>query len=82
MSIKVYAGSLSRSTTEDELREAFMTYGEVVSAMIVTDRNSRSIGFGFVEMSTDEEALAAIAGLNGAELGGNTIKAEKARARR
>ena len=82
MSNKVYAGSLSRSTTEDELREAFVTYGDVVSAMIVTDRNSLSIGFGFVEMSTDEEAMAAIAGLNGTELGGNTIRAEKARVRR
>jgi RNA recognition motif-containing protein len=59
-----------------------MAYGEVVSAMIVTDRKDRSIGFGFVEMSTEEEALAAIAGLNGTELGGNTIKAEKARTRR
>lgn len=81
MSIRVYAGSLSHSTTEDELRDAFMTYGEVVSATIITDRDSRSKGFGFVEMSTEEGALAAIEGLNGTELGGNTIRVEKARAR-
>ncbi len=81
MLIRVYAGSLSRSTTEDELREAFMTYGEVVSATIITDRDSRSKGFGFVEMSIEEEATAAVNGLNGTELGGNTIRVEKARAR-
>jgi len=81
MSIRVYVGSLSRSTTEDELREAFTTYGEVVRATIITDRDARSKGFGFVEMSTEEGALAAIGGLNGTELGGNTIRVEKARAR-
>ena len=81
MTNKVYAGSLSRSTTEDELREAFMTYGEVVSATIITDRDSRSKGFGFVEMSTEEEATAAINGLNETELGGNTIKVDQARSR-
>ena len=82
MSNKVYAGNLSDSTTEDELREAFAAYGEVASVNIITDRASgRSKGFGFVEMSTEEEATAAINGLNGTELGGNTIKVDQARSR-
>jgi RNA recognition motif-containing protein len=82
MSNKVYAGNLSDSTTEDELREAFAAYGEVASVNIITDRDSgRSKGFGFVEMSTEEEATAAINGLNGTELGGNTIKVDQARSR-
>ena len=82
MSIRVYAGSLSDSTTEDELREAFAAYGEVASVTIITDRASgRSKGFGFVEMSTEEEATAAINGLNGTELGGRTIKVDQARSR-
>ena len=82
MSNKVYAGNLSDSTTEDELREAFAAYGEVASVDIITDRDSgRSKGFGFVEMSTEEEATAAINGLNGTEFGGNTIKVDQARSR-
>jgi RNA recognition motif-containing protein len=82
MSTRVYAGSLSDSTTEDELREAFAAYGEVASVKIITDRASgRSKGFGFVEMSTEEEATAAINGLNGTELGGNSIKVDQARSR-
>ena len=82
MATKVYAGNLSRSTTEDELREAFAAYGEVVSVAIITHRDSgRSKGFGFVHMSTEEEAAAAINGLNDTELGGNTIKVETAHRR-
>jgi RNA recognition motif-containing protein len=81
MAIRVYAGSLSDSTTEDELREAFAAYGEVASVKIITDRSSRSMSFGFVDMSIEDEAIAAINGLNGTELGGNTIRVEKARAR-
>ncbi len=82
MSNKVYAGNLSPSTTEDELREAFVAYGEVASVEIITDRASgRSKGFGFVEMSTEEEATAAINGLNGTELGGHTIKVDQATSR-
>jgi RNA recognition motif-containing protein len=85
--ITVYVGNLSRSTTEEDLREAFAAHGEVVSVKIVTevvtDRASgRSKGFGFVEMSSEEEATAAINGLNGTELGGRTVKVEKARPRR
>ena len=82
MSNKVYAGNLSPSTTEDELREAFVAYGEVASVSIITERGTElSRGFGFVEMSTEEEATAAINGLNGTELGGHTIKVDQATSR-
>ncbi len=82
MSTKVYAGRLSQSTTEDELRAAFEEYGEVASVKIITNRDTgRSRGFGFVEMSTEEEATAAINGLNGTELGGHTIKVDQATSR-
>jgi RNA recognition motif-containing protein len=82
MDNRLYAGNLSPSTTEDELREAFAAYGEVASVKIITDRKTGgSKGFGFVEMSTEEEASAAISGLNGTELGGRTIKVNKARPR-
>jgi RNA recognition motif-containing protein len=82
MATNVYAGNLSHSTTEDELRAAFEEYGEVASVKIITDRASgRSKGFGFVEMSTEEEATAAINGLNGTELGGHTIKVDQRRSR-
>jgi len=82
MPTNVYAGNLPHTTTEDELRAAFEEYGEVVSVKIITDRASgRSKGFGFVEMSTEEEATAAINGLNGTELGGHTIKVDERRSR-
>ena len=82
MASKVYAGNLSHSTTEDELRAAFAAYGEIVSVAIVTDRETgHSRGFGFVEMSTEEDAIAAIIGLNGTELGGRTLRIDKARNR-
>ena len=85
--IRVYVGNLSRSTTEEDLREAFAAHGEVVSVKIVTEvvtnlETGRSKGFGFVNMSTEDEAIAAIKGLNGTELGGRTVKVEKARPRR
>ena len=82
MATNVYTGNLPDTTTEDELRAAFEEYGEVASVKIITDRASgRSKGFGFVEMSTEEEATAAINGLNGTELGGHTIKVDHARSR-
>ena len=82
MDNKLYVGNLSHSTTEDELRAAFEEYGEVASVNIITDSASgRSKGFGFVEMSTEEEATAAINGLNGTEHGGHTIKVDQARSR-
>jgi RNA recognition motif-containing protein len=79
MNKKIYVGNLSFSTTEDELRDLFATYGQVETAAIVNDRMSgQSRGFGFVEMSTPEEAQAAISVLNGRELGGRQLKVNEA----
>lgn len=80
MAKKLYVGSLSYNTTDESLREAFSQSGTVESATVITDRMSgRSKGFGFVEMSTDEEASAAIETLNGKELDGRTIVVNEAR---
>ena len=80
MSTKLYVGNLSFRTTSDELREAFSQAGTVESASVVEDRDTgRSRGFGFVEMATPEEAQAAIAQLNGKELGGRNLTVNEAK---
>ena len=77
---KLYVGNLPYSTTEGELRETFEQFGTVESSKIITDRETgRSKGFGFVEMGTEEEAQAALDGLNGTSVGGRTIRVDKAR---
>ncbi len=77
MASKLYVGGLSYSTTSEGLREFFAQCGNVVSATVITDRFSgQSRGFGFVEMSTAEEAQNAIAQLNGRELDGRRITVE------
>jgi RNA recognition motif-containing protein len=74
MASKLYIGGLAYSTTSDGLREFFTQCGNVVSATVITDRFSgQSRGFGFVEMSTAEEAQNAISQLNGRELDGRRI---------
>ncbi|HOX17377.1 MAG TPA: RNA-binding protein [Spirochaetales bacterium] len=79
MGKKLYVGNLSFNTYEDGLRDLFQQYGNVVSAKIITDRDSGSSkGFGFVEMSSDAEAAAAIAGTNGIDLDGRNIKVNEA----
>ena len=79
MAKKLYVGNLSYSVTEDQLRELFSTVGEVVSSTVITDRmTSRSKGFGFVEMATDEAAKAAIDKLNGKEIDGRQINVAEA----
>jgi RNA recognition motif-containing protein len=79
MSVKLFVGGLSFSTTNEGLRAAFARYGEVVSAIVMTDRaTGRSRGFGFVEMLTTEEAERAINGMNNAMLDGRTIRVDKA----
>lgn len=76
----IFVGNLSFNTTEDELRKAFEAYGQVDRVSILTDRETgRSRGFGFVEMTNAEEGEKAIAGLNGAQLGGRTINVNEAR---
>ena len=80
MATKLYVGSLSYDTKEESLKEAFSQAGAVVSATVITDKMSgRSKGFGFVEMSSDEEAQAAIEMWNGKELDGRTIIVNEAR---
>jgi RNA recognition motif-containing protein len=80
--LNIYVGNLSFDTTERDLEAAFATYGAVSTARIATDRDTgRARGFGFVEMSNQTEAQAAIAGLNGAELQGRTLTVNEARPR-
>jgi RNA recognition motif-containing protein len=82
MGSKLYVGNLSYRTTDDELRQAFEPYGQVLSASIVIERDTgRSKGFGFVEMNTEEEAKEAMAKMNGTQMGGRTIKVDLARPR-
>ena len=80
MAQKLFIGSLSFSTTSEGLREFFTQCGNVASATVITDQFSgRSRGFGFVEMSTPEEAQAAVQRLNGKDLDGRQIKVEMAK---
>jgi len=80
--MKIYVGNLSYSTGEEDVRAAFSEFGTVDSADVIIDRNSgRSKGFGFVEMSNDEEAQAAIDGLNDKDLDGRNLNVNKAKPR-
>lgn len=80
MAMKLYVGSLSYSVTDDKLRELFAERGEVVSAVVIKDRDTgQSKGFGFVEMADVKEAQGAIAALNGKEVEGRTIMVNQAR---
>lgn len=79
MSVKLFVGGLSFTTSNESLREAFARFGAVASALVMTDRETgRSRGFGFVEMATTEEAERAISGLNGSMLDGRAIRVDKA----
>ena len=80
MPSKIYVGNMSYSTTEDELRDLFAPYGEVVSVSVVYDRaTGRPRGFAFVEMGTSEAAEGAISGLNGQEVGGRQLRVNAAK---
>ena len=80
MSNKLYVGSLSYDTTEDGLKDFFSEAGKVESAAIITDKFSgRSKWFGFVEMSSEEEAKKAVEMFNGKELDGRTIIVDEAK---
>jgi RNA recognition motif-containing protein len=82
MASKVYVGGLAFSTTSEELRAHFEQCGSVVSAAVVTERDSgQSRGFGFVEMATDAEAENAITKLNQQVLGGKTLTVNAARSK-
>lgn len=79
MAKKIYVGNMSYSSDEATLNELFSQYGEVVSAKVIMDQYSgRSKGFAFVEMAKEEEALAAIAALNGKEVAGRQLKVNEA----
>jgi RNA recognition motif-containing protein len=80
--MNIYVGNLSYSTTEDDLRHMFEPYGEVTKASVIKDKFSgNSRGFGFVEMASNEEGQAAIAGLNGKDMGGRKLNVNEARPR-
>ncbi len=80
--MNIYVGNLSFDTTDEDLRTAFESSGEVASATVIKDRYSgESRGFGFVEMPTKTEAQAAIQSLNGTDLKGRTINVSEARPR-
>lgn len=80
--MNIYVGNLSYGMSEDELRDAFGAFGEVSSVKILMDRETgRSRGFGFVEMPNKSEAEAAIAQLNGKDVGGRALRINEARPR-
>ena len=80
MSTKLFVGSLPWSANDEDLQNAFTAHGNVLSAKVVTDKETRrSRGFGFVEFETEAEANAAIQALNGAELKGRNIIVSEAK---
>ena len=82
MATKLFVGSLSWGVTDDQLADFFAQAGTVVSAKVITDRDTgRSKGFGFVEMSSDEEAKAAVEKLHNQELDGRAVTVNEARPR-
>lgn len=82
MAMRLYVGNLSYDTGNAELERMFSQFGTVRSAEVISERGTgRSKGFGFVEMSSDEEAQAAISALDGKESGGRRLTVNEARAR-
>jgi RNA recognition motif-containing protein len=82
MSKNIYVGNLPFSTKDEDLSNIFTPFGEVSSARVIKDRyTERSRGFGFVEMSNDEEADKAITELNGSTVDGRVIKVSEAQPR-
>jgi len=80
MGKKLYVGNLPYSVRDGDLEQAFGQFGSVTSAKVMMERDTgRSKGFGFVEMGSDAEAQAAIAGMNGQSLGGRSITVNEAR---
>jgi len=82
VSTKLFVGSLPWSVSDEELKETFEKHGTVVSAKVITDRDTRrSRGFGFVEMENSSDASNAISALNDSELNGRNIVVNEAKAR-
>ena len=80
--MNIYIGNMSFDTTEDQLRQAFEGFGEVSTVNIIKDKYSGDPrGFAFVEMSSKDEAMAAIGGLNGQDLNGRALNVNEAKPR-
>lgn len=80
--MNIYVGNLSYTVTEEDLRQAFGNYGQVTSASIIKDQASgQSKGFGFIEMTSEEEARTAISEMNGKEMKGRKLNVNEARPR-
>ncbi|SPD71818.1 putative RNA-binding protein RbpF [uncultured Desulfobacterium sp.] len=80
--MKIYVGNLSYEVTQEEIKQAFESFGQVESVNIISDKYSgRSKGFGFVEMGSDAEGQAAIEGLNGKDMKGRALNVNEARPR-
>ena len=80
MSTKLFVGSLPWAVTDATLKTTFESYGTVVSAKVITDRQTgKSRGFGFVEMENESDANAAIKALNGSQLNGRSIIVNEAK---
>jgi RNA recognition motif-containing protein len=78
--MNIYVGNLPNTATENDLREAFQAFGQVDKTAVIKDKFSgESRGFGFVEMASRDEASKAIAGLNGKDLKGRTLKVNEAK---
>ena len=80
--MNIYVGNLSREVTDDDLKEAFEAFGQIATVNVIKDKHSgEPRGFGFVEMSSKDEAQSAIDGLNGKDLKGQTLNVNEARSR-
>jgi RNA recognition motif-containing protein len=80
--VNIYVGNISRDVTQTDLMDAFKTHGQVATVNIITDKfTGESRGFGFVEMPTTAEAMAAIAALNNYELKGRPLNVNEARSK-
>ena len=80
--MNIYVGNISYNTSEDDLRDLFARYGEVTAVRVITDRDTgRSKGFGFVEMTDDDQAKEAISALDSKDFMGRDVKVNEARPR-
>ena len=81
--MKLYVGNLSKQITDAQLNDLAVPYGKLISANVATERSSgESKGFGFVEFSSEDEARAAIAGLDGRDVNGQALKVNEAKPRK
>ena len=81
--MNIYVGNLNYRVTDDDLKEAFQDYGEIVSAKVIMDKyTDKSKGFGFVEMSTEYDGKVAIRELDGADFMGRNMRVNEARQRK